>query len=56
LLLPPDDVSAHVDAVRTFVTSSAVADQWRAKGPARARQYTWANSARRMKALFEELV
>jgi glycosyltransferase involved in cell wall biosynthesis len=56
LLLPPDDTCAHVDAVRTFVTSSAVADRWRAKGPAHAGQYTWAHSARRMKALFEELV
>ncbi|HLK62890.1 MAG TPA: glycosyltransferase family 1 protein [Bryobacteraceae bacterium] len=56
LLLPTDDTGAHIDAIRSFVTSSAVADQWRVKGPDRARQYTWANSARKMRTLLEALV
>ncbi len=56
LLLPPDDVSAHIDAIRSFVNKPATADALRAKGPARARRYTWTNSARQLKALFEEMV
>ncbi|MEI9973829.1 MAG: glycosyltransferase [Ignavibacteriota bacterium] len=56
LLLPPDDIGAHVDAVRSFVTCSATADEWRKKGSERAQQFTWERSAQRLKTLFEELV
>jgi glycosyltransferase involved in cell wall biosynthesis len=55
LLLPPDDKRAHIDALRSFVAKDSVAEVWRARGPARARQYTWARSVQGLKAVFESV-
>ncbi len=56
ILLSPDDMDAHLEALRAFASGKAQTAELREKGRARAQQYTWANSARQMKSLFEALV
>jgi glycosyltransferase involved in cell wall biosynthesis len=55
LLLPPDNKRDHIDAIQSFLGSTAEADSWRARGPVRAREYTWAKSARGLKTVFDSL-
>jgi glycosyltransferase involved in cell wall biosynthesis len=53
LLLPPTDVAAWTEALRRVLTEEALRGDLRARGYARARLYSWPESARRHVEIFE---
>jgi glycosyltransferase involved in cell wall biosynthesis len=53
LLLPPTDVAAWTQALRRVLTEEALRRDLRARGYARARLYSWPESARRHVEIFE---
>lgn len=55
LLLPPGDCDAHIEAIRSIAADASVAAPYRARGVARAGQFTWARSAGQLKALMEKV-
>lgn len=52
LYVPPDDAGAWAAALRSIVGDSALRDRLRAAGPARAKRFSWDESARRHFELF----
>jgi glycosyltransferase involved in cell wall biosynthesis len=52
LYVPPDDTHAWVAALRSIVDDAALRDRLRAAGPARAKLFSWDESARRHLELF----
>jgi glycosyltransferase involved in cell wall biosynthesis len=52
LYVPPDDAGAWAAALRGVVEDSALRDRLRAAGPARAKLFSWDESARRHLELF----
>ena len=55
LLLSPDDRGGHIEAVRAMATGGGLAARYRARGPERARKFTWARSAGELKAVMEKV-
>ena len=53
VLVDPYDVGSIVDGVRRVLTDPSLAAELRRKGPLRAREFSWARSAAKTKALYE---
>ena len=56
ILVDPTDVEQIVDAMRLVLTQPALAAQLRAKGLARAAQFTWERTARETIAVYERVL
>src|SRR5215212_6590645 len=54
-LCPPDDAAAWVRAIGTILEDPAVARALRERGLARARQFSWQEAARKVRAVYREL-
>lgn len=53
MLLPPDDVRGWAEALTRLLTDSALHADLRARGLARARQFTWETAARKTLEVYE---
>ena len=53
VLVDPYDVGSIVDGVRRVLTDPSLAAELRRKGPLRAREFSWARSVAKTKALYE---
>jgi glycosyltransferase involved in cell wall biosynthesis len=56
ILIDPTDVAQIADAMRLVLTQPALAAALRAKGLARAAQFTWERTARETIAVYERVV
>jgi glycosyltransferase involved in cell wall biosynthesis len=56
LLVPPTDADAHVQALEALLRDPALRDDLRARGRARAEQFTWRRAADDMYAHFQTLL
>jgi glycosyltransferase involved in cell wall biosynthesis len=56
LLVDPEDVQGWVTAIEQVLTDPAVASELRARGLARAAQFSWDRTAREMVAVYEKVV
>ena len=55
VLVDPYDVDALVDGMRRVLTDPVLAADLRQRGPARAREFSWANSAEKTRAVYEQV-
>jgi glycosyltransferase involved in cell wall biosynthesis len=55
LMLPVDDKSAHIEAIRSIARDSSLGDGYRTRGLERARDFTWQKSAAKLKTFFESV-
>ncbi len=56
LLVPPDDPAAMADAAERLLGDAALAGELRARGLARAREFTWARTAAATAAVYGEVL
>ena len=56
LLVPPDDVEAHLQAICAVLTDSTLHADLAQRGRIRARGFTWSKSAEILKGCFDELL
>lgn len=56
LLAQPYDAAEHVERLNAVLRNGRLREDLKHRGLRRAQQFTWAESARQMKTLFEELV
>lgn len=56
ILVDPSDVAQIVDAMRLVLTQPALAAELRARGLARAAQFTWERTARETIAVYERVL
>ncbi|MFT4112063.1 glycosyltransferase family 4 protein [Silvibacterium sp.] len=56
VLLPPTDVSAHVEAVVTLLMNDSEHNRYAAAGFERAKRFTWEKTAYELKRLFDGLL
>lgn len=54
VLLPPDDSTAWAHALEKLLTQPGVLARWRERGPARAAQFSWAETARQTLKVYTE--
>jgi glycosyltransferase involved in cell wall biosynthesis len=54
LLCPPRDVNAFADALRRVLSDDALAASLRARGLARASEFTWERTARELADALDE--
>ncbi len=55
LLVDPHDIDALTDAITRLTEDASLREELRQKGYERAKQYTWAMSARKMLAVYQKL-
>jgi glycosyltransferase involved in cell wall biosynthesis len=55
LLIDPYDPDAIAGGIRRVLTDQALRDDLRARGLARAREFSWARSAERVRAIYDEV-
>jgi glycosyltransferase involved in cell wall biosynthesis len=55
LLCDMDDPAAHVEAIRSLVSSPSKTDEMRAKSREQAKRYTWSAAAGQLETLFQSL-
>jgi glycosyltransferase involved in cell wall biosynthesis len=55
VLVDPYDVSSIVDGMRRVLTDPVLAATLRRRGPERAREFSWADSAQRIRAVYEQV-
>jgi glycosyltransferase involved in cell wall biosynthesis len=55
LLVDPYDPSSIADAIHRVISQPALAAELRAKGLARAHQFSWETSVRRVHAIYQEV-
>ena len=56
ILVDPGDVAQILDAMRLVLTQPALAAELRARGLARAAQFTWERTARETIAVYERVL
>jgi len=54
VLLPPDDSAAWAHALDKMLTQPGVRARWRERGPARAARFSWEETARQTRKVYEE--
>jgi glycosyltransferase involved in cell wall biosynthesis len=55
VLVDPYDVDSIVDGMRRVLTDPVLAADLRRRGPARARDFSWAHSAEKTRAVYEQV-
>ena len=56
ILLPADDSNAWADALEKLLTQPIVRERWCESGLARAQKFSWAETARQTKRVYEEVL